>query len=242
MRRLLLWSAVAGFTACLVQPTLVAITPEYGYVDGCTPLLVSGKELGASATAKLVGDAGEVDVTLTPPEQDTDLPEHAQDVGFEYTAVAPPAPDLASGWYDLVVTVDGEELTLRDGWYYRACPATFRVDHYAIPYVESGNQIVDAGTSITFEGCGLTDEVVLQFLRTDGTDAVAATANPVSDCSSAQVHYVIPELERSRAHTMQLVHPDGTVYPLSESCFTESGDTGGCLDLAVIAITDGGAR
>jgi hypothetical protein len=136
--------------------------------------------------------------------------------------------------------VEDEPLTLSDGWYYRTCPVTFRFDSYDIPYVESGNQIVEAGAHISFAGCGLTDQVQLQFLQgPDGTGAVVATANPVSDCATAQVHYVIPALDPSETHTMQLVHPDGTVAPLTQFCLTESGDTGGCLDLAVISIHRG---
>ena len=240
MRRLMLWSAIAGFTACLNRPTLVAITPEYGYVDGCTEVIVSGHDLGVQATADLVGEAGSVPLELLPAKDKPKRPEWAQDQGFVYTATIPPAPDLASGFYDLVVVVEGEALTLNSGWYYRTCPQTFRFDSYSIPYIESGNQLVEAGASITFAGCGLTDEVQLQFLQgDDGAGAVVGTAAPVSDCYTSQVHYVIPELDRSEAHTMQLVHPDGSIVPLSEKCLTESGDTGGCLDLAVIAIHRG---
>jgi hypothetical protein len=239
MRRLMMWSAIAGFTACLIRPTLVSVTPEYGYVDGCTEVLISGHDLGVAAKAKLKGKGGEVDIELSPAEPDPKKPEWAQDVGFDYTATMPPSP-AAEGFYDLILTVDGEELEISQGWYYRTCPGGFRVDHYQIPYEGAGTQTVTAGGTIAFQGCGLTTDVVLEFLRgTDGTGTVAATASAVEDCSTAAIHFVIPALEPGQDHTMQLVFPDGTVMPLSDSCFTESGDTAGCLDLAVI---NGGAR
>jgi hypothetical protein len=242
MRRLLLWSAVAGFTACLIRPTLVAITPEYGYVDGCAEVVISGHDLGTSATAKLVGEAGEVDLELVPPATDKKIPDHAQDVGFEYTAVIPPAPNLQPGWFDVVVSVDGDTLTLNDGWYYRTCPATFRVDGFEIPYLQPGDATVDAGAAITVQGCGFTDDVALQFLQgDDGYGAVAGTAQPVSDCATAAVHYVIPQLPPNETFSLQLVHPDGTVSPLFQSCLNpDSADTGGCTEVAVVVV--GGAR
>jgi hypothetical protein len=49
---------------------------------------------------------------------------------------------------------------------------------------------------------------------------------------------VIPNLDPNESHTMQFVLPDGSVSPLTSSCFQESADTGVCYDLAVI----GGVR
>lgn len=244
MRRLLVWSTIAGFTACLIRPTLVAITPEYGYVDGCADVVISGHDLGIDATGTLraVEGGAEVDLELLPPATVEGVPDHAQDVGFEYTARIPPAPDLAPGWFDVVLKVEGEELVIPDGWYYRTCPATFRADAFAVPYITEGDASVGAGAQIAVQGCGLTADVTLQFLQgTDGYGAVGATAQPISDCETAAVHYVIPQLPPNEPHTLQLAHPDGTVSPLFQACLDpDSADTGGCIEVAVVVV--GGAR
>lgn len=218
MRRLMLWSAVAGFTACLLRPTLVAITPEYGYQDGCTDVILSGHHLGTAAKAKVRGDGGEADIPLTPAEESKKRPDWAQDVGFVYYATMPPSPSGTSGWYDIVATVEDEELVIRQGWYYKSCPATFVVDTYEVP------PYATTGSIVTFAGCGLSSEVTLELLDAY-TEAFAASVALVSDCSTAEVHATIPDTLPEGTYTMQLVHPDGTSFVL-ESCFSESGDTG----------------
>jgi hypothetical protein len=213
MRRLLLWSLVAGFTACLLKPTLATVTPSYGYVDGCQAVLLQGHHLGENATAR-IGDVPLLN--LEPAVRDPKVPEHAQDVGFKYYGVTPPAPNGKDGWYDVVLEVEGEELTIREGWYYRPCPATFVVDAYTVP------ADADVGATLSFEGCGLGGNVTLQFL--DASQTPVGSADLVSDCSTAQVHADVPALPAGD-YTMQLLATDGTAFPL-QSCLSESGDTG----------------
>lgn len=213
MRRLVLWSLVAGFTACLLKPTLATITPSYGYVDGCQAILIQGHHLGENASARI---GSEPIADLTPAQRDPNVPAHAQDVGFKYFGTTPPAPDGKDGWYDVVMTVDGEDLVIREGWYYRPCPATFAVDTYTVP-ADAG-----IGSTLYFEGCGLGGNVTLEFL--DAALAPVASANLVSDCSTAEVHADVPVLP-SGDYTMQLVATDGTTFSL-QACFSESGDTG----------------
>lgn len=212
MRRLLLWSSVAGFTACLLQPTLATITPDYSYVDGCQSVIIQGHHLGTAATAK-IGDAPFV--SLQAAENDPDVPEHAQDVGFKYYGVVPASPTGESGWFDVVLTVDGEDLTIPSGWYYRTCPGEFVVDAYDVP--------ADAtvGTEISFQGCSLNDSVQLDFM--DYTGTVVASAPLVSDCSTAFVHAVVPTLPAGD-YTMALTNGNSSFY--LQTCFSESGDTG----------------
>lgn len=213
MRRILLWSALAGFAACLIRPTLVSMTPDYGYADGCFDVVVQGHNLGTEAKAKV---GSEPFLAFTAAENDPKLPEHAQDVGFKYFGTVPPSPSGEPGWFDVVLEVDGEELTLRDGIYYRSCPGSFVVDAITVPAEGV------AGDPIAVVGCQLDDEVQVQFL--DLTGVVISTAPLVSDCSTAQVHADIPGDLPAGDYTVQLVHDDGTVY--AGDCYADSGDTG----------------
>lgn len=188
MRRLLLWSSVAGFTACLLQPTLATITPDYGYADGCQSVLIQGHHLGENATAKLVGPGGSADfIDLAPAERDPSVDEHAQDVGFKYFGTVPASPDGASGWYDMVLTVEGEELVINDGWYFRSCPGAIVVDAYDIP-ADAG-----VGTTLSFQGCNLTTDTEVQFVDAVTLDVIDSAAM-ISDCSSAFTHVEVPNL------------------------------------------------
>ena len=212
MRRYIWWGTAAGFTACLVRPTLASITPDYGYADGCIDVVIQGHHLGTEGTAKIGNSEF---LALAPAEADPKRGEHAQDVGFLYTGLVPPSPDGTAGWYDVVLTVDGEELTIEDGFYSRSCPGSFVVDVADVPAQGA------AGDRLNFEGCQLDDEVTVQFL--DGYGVVVQTAALVSDCSTARVHAVVPTLPPG-VYAVQLVHEDGTVF--AGDCFHDSGDTG----------------
>lgn len=212
MRRLLLWGTIAGFAACLIRPTLVSITPDYGYADGCVDVLVQGHHLGTNATAH-IGDAEFLE--LLPAEEDPDRPEHAQDVGFLYTGLVPASPSGEAGWFDVVVTIDGEELKIRDGWYYRSCPGSLVVDAFTVP------DPATVGSQLTFVGCNLGPDVTVQFLDLYGV--LQATTQLVSDCLTARVHANVPALPAGD-YNVQLVHADGTIY--AGPCGVDSGDTG----------------
>jgi hypothetical protein len=213
MRRLLMWSLVAGFTACLIKPTFVSVTPSHGWVDGCQAVILQGHDLGSSGKAR-IGSAPLLD--LEPAARDPKLPEHAQDVGFKYYGVTGPAPGGKAGFYDVILEVDGEELVLNDAFYYQACPATFVVTSYTVP------SDADVGSTLYFEGCGLGSNVSVQFL--DATQTAVASADLVSDCSTAQVHAEVPALPTGD-YTMQLLATDGTVFVVQQ-CTIDSGDTG----------------
>ncbi|MEQ1566864.1 MAG: hypothetical protein ABMA64_14575 [Myxococcota bacterium] len=169
MQRIILWGCIAGFAACLNKPTLVSVTPDYGYVDGCVDVVIQGHHLGTEGTAK-IGDAEFL--SLAPAEENPDLPEQAQDVGFLYSGRVPPSPTGQAGWFDVVLTVDGESLTIPEGWYYRSCPAPINVDGYTLP--GDGYGAVASGDSINFVGCNLTDQVTVRFMQHD--DGVARLA------------------------------------------------------------------
>lgn len=212
MRRILLWSLLAGFAACLIRPTLVSITPDYGYADGCFEVVIQGHDLGTDAKAFIGKDEF---LSLAAAEEDPKVPEHAQDVGFKYYGTVPPSPSGEAGWFDVVLQVDGEDLTISDGLYYRSCPGSFVVDGITVP------ETAVAGDAISIVGCQLDGEVTVRFLDAGGVEAGAAPL--VSDCSTAQVHADIPAMPAGD-YTVQLVHDDGTVYV--GDCFADSGDTG----------------
>jgi hypothetical protein len=170
MQRLILWGSVAGLASCLIKPQLVTITPDYGYVDGCIDVTLAGHKLGENATATI----GSGELPLTPAEEDTNAGEHAQDIGFEYTGQVGPAPE-GPGWYDVTMKVDGEDLVLKNGFYYRACPATFSVDAFGGPADPTN---VVAGDQIFLQGCGLGDQVTIEIVDPTVPDTGARKAPP----------------------------------------------------------------
>jgi hypothetical protein len=150
----------------LLKPQLVAITPDYGYVDGCIDVTLSGHKLGETATAKI----GTLDLELTAAPNDPNIEDYKEDVGFEYTAQVGAAPEGA-GWYDVTMTVDGEELVLKNGFYFRSCPATVHLDIFDAPPdpdpYTPGHPLT-AGEQLAMQGCGLTDQVTVEFVDISG--------------------------------------------------------------------------
>jgi hypothetical protein len=230
MQRIIVWCSLAGVGGCLLEPTFVAITPDYGYVDGCTDVMLSGHHLGTEATASIDG----VDLPIVPAEEDPTLPEQGQDVGFEYYGTTSPSTSGA-GFKDVTLTVDGQEMTLPQGFYYRACPLTFQVD---TTYVVNAAGEVDststpgvaAGDTFALEGCGLSDQVTVRIMQyvappttttqttttvattTDGCGNLAvevATASLTSDCGTAKVHFDVPALPDG-SYVLWFSHPDGS--------------------------------
>lgn len=202
MQRVITSVAWFGMSACLQQPTFVAITPDHGYVDGCTAVVLSGHHLGTDATAAIGG----AEMPLAPAEEDPSLPEWAQDVGFEYTGVSPPGDE---GFADVVLTVDGERLVLPEGFFYQACPATFQV-----------NEVSEEGGEVSLAGCGLSDEVTVRVMQytearaaTDACGAAAtevATAALTSVCGTAAASATLPDLADG-TYALWFEHSDGTL-------------------------------
>ena len=84
------------------------------------------------------------------------LPDYAQDIGFQYTAQVGPAPGGKAGFQDVNLKVDGETLTIPLGFYYRECPASFIVDKHSPTSVDGVAPIpMAAGDSMSLIGCGL---------------------------------------------------------------------------------------
>lgn len=141
-------TAVVASCAFYGQAQFVAIDREYAYVDGCTDVTVQGANLGEAATGTI---GGEPFLSLVPAGFDETLPDHAQDVGFKYFGVTPAAPDRAPGFYDVVITVDGEDLTLSEGFYYLACPEAVYADAVTLDAA-----VPEVGGTVRLVGCSLT--------------------------------------------------------------------------------------
>ena len=97
-----------GILACEGGYDAVAISPIYGWVDGCNVVTVTGHGFGA----KIGGNA------LT----DMVLPTRALDKGFRFDAVVP--ANSAAKAYDVVVTSDGQTSTIggTGGYTHVTCP------------------------------------------------------------------------------------------------------------------------
>jgi hypothetical protein len=231
MLRLLSWSVIAGFVACLNKPTFATITPDFTFFDsnGCYPVLLQGHHLGENATAR-IGDAEIID--LQPVGEDPALPEHAQDVGFEYTGLIPASSTGQPGWADVTVTVDGEDLVLNDGFYYRTCPNGVFAEHHSIPYTPGTTpgaptttpyttpynpyyypdySVDPASGDIHMEGCGL-DPADTTVVFTDIVTGIE-TSVPIfageGDCTPSSATADVPDDLPPGDYTVEVVRGTG---------------------------------
>jgi len=229
---MMIWGGLTCLSACLVKPTLVSITPDYGYVDGCIDVTIQGNHLGENAT----GDVGGAKLLeVQPAAEDKTKPDYAQDVGFLYTAQVPPAPGLKSGFYDLNLKVDGADLNLPLGFFYRDCPASFVVDSVTLPNSAAttttygGTTLtpttgVASGDQIGLVGCGLNpDNVKVEYHKINynyhyggvtGDTAVPTAAPATTDTAStitttttsdptvAAYGDLVDDCSTARAHTV----------------------------------------
>jgi hypothetical protein len=184
------------------SPRLVAIDPEYAYVDGCVDVALRGSNLGTTAEAAIGG----APITgLVAPANNPELGEHAQDVGFRYDGVAPAAATGQSGYADVTMKVDGKDLTLFKGFYYIACPGSVYVESVG---VQSDTTAV--GGTIGFVGCNLAATTEVRFLSSvDGS--VAATGALTSVCGTARATATIPTLAAG-TYYVELAAADGATW------------------------------
>jgi hypothetical protein len=224
---------------CLGGPQLVAIRPSFGYLDGCTPVVVSGSALGTDATLTL-GGTPMLDVVA--PGLDPARPAHAQDVGFRYDALTPPRSGAETGFVDLVLTVSGRALTLPDAFYYVACPGTVHVDA-ATPDAD-----LTPGDTVALDGCGLDVDGIVGRLVDDAGAAVASLAL-ASVCGTGRASFAVPDVPAGD-YWIELVADDGTTW--GGACLAEPGDSGdesavadtadpcaGLVRLSVVAAVEG---
>lgn len=186
------------------EPRLVAVNPDYAYTDGCTAVSLTGANLGTAATGAIGGNPIE---SWAPAQENPDLPEHAQDVGFLYTGISPAASDAAGGFVDVTMSIDGETLTLDRGFYYIACPATFYVEAADIGDTNA------VGDAIGLYGCGMDVSAIEGRLYSADTpaDAAVATFSLTSDCRGAITHFEVPDVAEG-TYWLELAHTDGTTF------------------------------
>jgi hypothetical protein len=228
---------MAAVGCALLAPRFESVTPEYGYVDGCTPITLGGADIGTEATVTI---AGQPLLAIAAAAYDTAFPEWAQDVGFEYTGLTPPAPSGQPGYVDVVMTIPADKeggdaivRTLPKGFYYLACPAEVHVDALGLPTAdETGDtfgpvaQPTAAGATIDVSGCGLDAASVVAELRNPADGAVVATMPLEATCGTAEVQFTIPAETVPGTYFFTL-SKDGVVA-YGESCFSDTGvDSGG---------------
>lgn len=223
MRRIMLASAALGVTSCSNLPLdAVSIRPIYGWVDGCTDVKVSGHGFDDDISVKLGGQALE-GLTLPDPEA------NPLDVGYVVYGVTPPASE--AGYADLEVTSGGETDTVKDAFYYVACPAD--------PYVEAAStDTAAAGDTIVLSGCNL-DASAYQVQV--GGETVALS----SECGTATVSFTAPDLDDG-CYYVHMVDASGNVLDGcgADTCGGyDTGDTGAAMACdGLPTLTYGGAR
>ena len=231
--RSVLWITGTAAVGCaLLAPRFESVTPEYGYVDGCTPITLGGADIGTAATVTI---AGQPLLAIAAAAYDSAFPEWAQDVGFEYTGLTPPAPGGQPGYVDVVMTIPADKeggdpivRTLEKGFYYLACPSEVHVDALGLPTAdETGDtfgpvaQPTDAGATIGISGCGLDAATVTAELRDPADGSVVATMPLQATCGSAEVDFTIPPETAAGAYFFTLSKGGVVVY--GESCFSDTG-------------------
>lgn len=225
----------------------VSIRPTYGWVDGCTDVVIGGHGFDNQVSATL-GGKPVTGIGLPDPET------QELEVGFEFYALTPPGE---VGFVDMVVTNgDGEQAdTVENAFYYVACPGAPHIDGISATDVA-------AGTSVTITGCGFSEGLTAEFIvpsdptgtTPTGTQtpptgtqtppptgtqppAVAASAPLTLTCSTAQASFDAPALEPG-TYFVQIVDASGTVVYGSNPC--DTADTGGGCESPLLLTYGGG--
>lgn len=214
--------------ACNPTPPFnaVAISPIYGWVDGCNRVTITGAGFADDVSATIGGKA----VT------DIQFPEKETDRGYGFSAVVP-AGD-ATGFADVAVTSAGvtDVITGSGAYYYVACPQAGYIE--AVEPTEG----ITAGATITLSGCGLDSAgLTARFVSaTDGTTVGAENVALASSCGTATATLAAPALADG-AWYLQLVDATGAVVNGDICPPPDTADTAAaaCTDFP---LTFGGAR
>lgn len=213
--------------ACNPTPAFnaVAISPIYGWVDGCNAVTITGAGFGDDVAATVGGK----------PVTNVQLPEDATDKGYQFTATMP-AGD-APGYADVVVT-SGENTDTISGsgaYYYVACPQAGYIE--AIEPTEG----LAAGTTLSLTGCGLDAAgLTAQFVAADGTTVGATGVALASTCGTASVTIAAPDLAAGVWY-LQLLDETGVVVAGDICPPPDTADTAAAL-CTDYPLTFGGAR
>ncbi len=185
----------------------VSIRPTYGWADGCTDVTVTGRGFdegvgGAIDGAPLTGIAF------------PDPNEFPLDVGFKFTAVTPPGE---VGFSDLeVINGDGESATVKNAFYYVACPGSPNVDYASTDAAASGD-------TVSLVGCGFSAGMTVELVSPDDIATTLASVPLELACSTAIASFAAPDLPVG-TYVMLVTDGAGTVLYGAELC--DSADTG----------------
>lgn len=195
---------------CDVGFDAVAISPIYGWEDGCTAVAITGHGFGADVAAK-VGENAVTDVTL---------PTDALTKGFRLDGIVPAG---TPGLHDVTVTSGGETsvITGTGGYYYVACPARGWIDVVAAQGA--------AGDTVEITGCSLDTGLKMQLVDSTGT-AVGDPAALTSACGTARVTFPVPAVADG-SYYLTLVDDAGELVTGAICLPPDTADTGySCTD------------
>jgi hypothetical protein len=219
--------------ACDHGLNAVAISPIYGWVDGCNAVAITGHGFGDDVSATVGGRALE-------------NPVPAQGLltkGFRLDGTIPAATQ--PGLVDVVVTSGGttDTLTGSGGYTYVACPQRAWVDAVDTPAGVHGDVV-------TFTGCSLDTALRARLVRADGALATApdgTTPAPTaltSACGTARATFTVPAVTDGD-YFVQLLAEDDVVLAGELCVAADSGamsDSAATESCAPIPFTVGGAR
>lgn len=177
----------AGYEAVTIRPT-------YGWADGCTDVKISGHGFADDVSATIGGEAV-TDVTPATLEVNREF--------FFYATTPPATGDMVAAHNDVVVTSDGEDSTIPNGFYYVACMGAPLVEDFGVVV---GNDFTQAGAPVTIRSDAITTGDTVEYagcnLPTGGSVVIAdptgteddAAADLTNDCSTAIASFEAPTL------------------------------------------------
>ncbi len=183
----------------------VSIAPIYGWVDGCNTVRISGHGFAEDATATLGT------LALTVATRGT-----GQDQGYWLESTLPANPVTAKGYADVTVTSAGKTSTIKDAYYYVACPAPGNLESMDV-------QTVTAGATVTLGGCGL-DPATVSVQLVPWTGGTNTTVPITSSCGTATATFSAPALPDG-SYDVQLIDATGAVLYPTWSCSQGAADT-----------------
>lgn len=198
----------------------VSIRPIYGWVDGCTPVTVTGRGFGDDVEV-YIGDQKLSGLTGAAEEIDK---------GFLVNGIVPPSL-LGKGYQDVTVRTGGKEdvITGSGAYYYVECPA--------LGYLESYGPAegVAAGTSISLAGCGLDAAAIKVRLLDSTATPVGSDIAITSSCGTASASFVAPTVPADGEYYLTLVDADGNTLAGAPCPPPDTGDTAyACHDFKLI--------
>jgi hypothetical protein len=201
-----LWASLlacndAGFQAVTIRPT-------YGFVDGCTPVTVTGRGFDDQVTAELAGKP--LDAITLPDPGDESLSGYTL-YGF--------TPAGTAGFADLeVINGDGQTGTVEKAFSYVECPGTPWLTSISVPA-----RNISAGDTVGIEGCGLAEGMQIRLVRVSDPSKVGGTAPITLSCGSSTGSFVAPDAVKGN-YMVLVTDAAGTVLFGTDPCDTD--DTG----------------